>query len=135
MDIFMREVAPICPSSSVKASWFTSISLSRSFFGLFIDRCIQQTGFRVMHKVVLGAYLIYLHRVKGLPRECVHLQSTCFRISCGDIIEITLSGVWVRCIISSFSQGFWQSSQSHGFCRFGCPHKNKAYLWAGHCGF
>ena len=71
-------------------------------FGLFIDRFIQQTWFPVIHKVVLGAYLIYLYRVEVLPRECVHLQSTCFRVSCRDIIEISLCDIWVRCVISSF---------------------------------
>ena len=71
-------------------------------FGLFIERCIQQTWFPVIHKVMLGAYLIYLYRVEVLPRECVNLQSTCFRVSCGDMIEISLGGVWVRCVVSPF---------------------------------
>ena len=51
---------------------------------------------------MLGAYLIYLYRVEILPRECVHLQSTHFRVSCGDIIEIFLCGIWIRCVIPSF---------------------------------
>ena len=75
-------------------------------FGLFIDRCIQQTWFPVMHKVTLGAYLIYLYRVEVFPRECVYLQSTHFRVSCGDIIEISLCGIWVGCVISSFLGDF-----------------------------
>ena len=51
---------------------------------------------------MLGAYLIYLYRAEVLPRESVHLQPTHFRVSCGDIIEISLCSVWVRCVISSF---------------------------------
>ena len=64
----------------------------------------------VMHVVMLGACLIYLYRVEVLPRKCVHLQSTCFRVSCGDIVEISLCGVWVRCVISPFP---WVCGKAH----------------------
>ena len=132
---FNEGVVPICLLSSAKASWFTSNSLSRFISDLFIDQCIQQTWLPVMHVAVFGACLIYLYRVEVLPTTCVHLQSTYFRVSCGDIVEISFCGVRVRCVIPPFPGSFWQSSQSCELCRFRCPHKNEACPWSGHCGF
>ena len=58
--------------------------------------------FPVMHIVMLEACLICLYRVEALPWKCVHLQSTCFGVACGDIVEISLHGVWVGCVIPPF---------------------------------
>ena len=59
-----------------------------------------------MHIVMFGACLIYLYRVEVLPGKCVNFQSTCFWVSCGDIVEISLHGVWVW---------VWHSLPSLGF--------------------
>ena len=44
-----------------------------------------------MHIVMLGTYFIYLHRVEVLLWKCVHFQSTCPWVFCGDMLQ-----VWVR---------------------------------------
>ena len=65
-------------------------------FGLFVDWCIQQTWYPVVHIVVLGTYLIYLYRVEVLLWKCVHFKSTCPWVSHGDIVQVSLCKVWIR---------------------------------------
>ena len=42
------------------------------------------------------------YRVEIFLRKCVHHQSACSRVFCGDIVEISLCVVWVRWVIPPF---------------------------------
>ena len=77
------------------------VSLGHVWF-VFFDWCIQQTWFPVVHIVMLGTYFIYLYRAEVILWRCVHFHSTCFWVSCGYIVEISLCGVWVGCIIPPY---------------------------------
>ena len=100
MDILRKGMVPICLSSLAKASWFTSNSFSKSSLVVFIYlvhpanlvSCNAQSH-------VVGLPHLPWCGVEVFPREFIHVQSTSFRVSCGDIIETPLCSVWVRWFI------------------------------------
>ena len=137
----MRGVVPICLSSLAKASWVSSSSLSKSCSGLFVNWCIQQTWFPVVHMVVLGTCFIYLYRVEVLLWKCVNFQVyLSLGFLWGHSIGFPLLGLGPD-LPSLPSLGFWSSiTISCSMYKSDCPHKNEIIpmvwlLWILMCPF